>query len=113
MTESFSVQEMRTHQSSLATVDQTTQQLAGTAHDTGIGDWKMYGVFASPIACSILAIGNAANTHAIDELASASAAVTEGFATTADLYEATEQSNVDLSRAISDQIDSMDRRSRR
>ena len=51
MTETFSVPEMRTHHRHLQQVDAHTQELVGRAEDTGIGDWKMYGIFASPVVC--------------------------------------------------------------
>ncbi|GAB3711788.1 hypothetical protein [Mariniluteicoccus flavus] len=112
MTESFSVAEMRTHQAALEQVDSSTQGLVGKASDTGIGDWQMYGLFASPIVCPILSIGDLAHGHTISELGKVTQAVAEGFKTTADLYEATEKSNVDLGRAIGNEISTMERRSR-
>ncbi|OYO00247.1 Rossmann-fold NAD(P)-binding domain-containing protein [Enemella evansiae] len=107
MTETFSVPEMRTHHSNLQAVDSSTQDVVGRAQDTGIGDWKMYGIFASPIVCPILMLGDQLHGRTIDELGRVSATVTEGFGTTADLYDATEQSNVDLAKSITAELASM------
>ncbi|GAB3622895.1 hypothetical protein GCM10027418_09770 [Mariniluteicoccus endophyticus] len=112
MSETYSVAEMRAHHQSLQTVDSKTQALVGEANGLGFGDWKMYGLFASPILCPILAIGNAANTGAIKELGRVSTTATEAFKTTADLYDAAEQSNVDLSKVILEQIEDTGRRTR-
>lgn len=113
MTETFSVQELRYHEAALRGVDSATQAQAQQAQALGIGDWKMYGLFVSPVACGILAVGNAAHGRTIRELAGVTQAVAEGFATTADLYQSAEESNVDLGRAIADQINSMQDRSAR
>lgn len=107
MTETFSVPEMRTHHAHLTDVDASTQDVVQTAKETGIGDWQMYGVFASPIVCPILLIGNHLNTGAIEKLGEVSSTVTEGFGTTADLYEATEKSNIDLAKSIMKELESM------
>ncbi len=94
MTETFSVPEMRTHHSNLQAVDSSTQDVVGRAQDTGIGDW-------------ILMLGDQLHGRTIDELGRVSATVTEGFGTTADLYDATEQSNVDLAKSITAELASM------
>lgn len=97
----FSVAELEEEQRLLSSIAERTAAAARSAGDLGIGDWKMYGIFVSPVACSVLAIVDASHTRTFDELASLSGSMADCMATTAQSYAATEQGNADLAHGIS------------
>lgn len=85
----------------LAGIAETSAGIAEEAKALGIGDWQMYGVFISPIACSILAVVDASHTGTFDALAEVNAALDETMVATCQAYAGTEDANATAAVGVS------------
>lgn len=92
--------ELRTHSKVLHDIASSSEQVAGEAESIGIGDWKMYGLFCSPIACSILGIADASHTATFKALQGINMAIGASMDATCRAYEDVEQANIDIGTTI-------------
>lgn len=95
------VSELEAHNKQLAAIAEGAVSTANEASALGIGDWKMYGLFVSPIACSILAIADAAHSNTFTELANLNEAIQSSMEGTCQAYADTEQANAAEAQSVS------------
>ncbi|HIT75102.1 MAG TPA: hypothetical protein IAA98_05930 [Candidatus Avipropionibacterium avicola] len=98
------VTELESHSRQLAGIAENAVTTANQASDLGIGDWKMYGLFASPIACAILATVDAAHAKTFTALADLNQALQSSMEGTCQAYSGTEDANANAAQSISSDL---------